>query len=55
MANAKSLTGTKYKVIDCHCKRISIEMMDLDFLEKVCFVLDCEVLDLLKYQCPKIP
>ena len=30
-------------------------MADLDFLAKVCFVLDCEVSDLLEYQRPKMP
>ena len=30
-------------------------MADLDFLAKVCFVLDCEVSDLLEYQRPEMP
>ena len=51
----RTLTGTKYEVIDRYYKGVSIEMADLDFLAKVCFVLDCEVSDLLEYQRPKIP
>ena len=51
----RTLTGTKYEVIDRYYKGVSIEMADLDFLAKVCFVLDCEVSDLLEYQRPKMP
>lgn len=45
-----TLTGTKYDVVDRYYKGISIEMADLDFLAKVCYVLDCEVSDLLEYE-----
>lgn len=51
----RTLTGTKYEVIDRYYKGVSIEMADLDFLAKVCFVLDCEVSDLLEYQRPEVP
>ena len=51
----RTLTGTKYEVIDRYYKGVSIEMADLDFLAKVCFVLDCEVSDLLEYQRPEMP
>ena len=48
----RTLTGVKYEVIDRYYKGISIEMADLDFLAKVCFVLDCQVSDLLEYVPP---
>lgn len=48
----RTLTGTKYEVIDRYYKGISIEMVDLDFLAKVCYVLDCKISDLLEYQRP---
>lgn len=49
----RTLTGVKYEVIDRYYKAIRVEMADLDFLAKVCFVLDCEIADLLEYQKPK--
>lgn len=50
----RTLTGSKYEVIDRYYKGISIAMADLDFLARVCFVLDCEVSDLLEYQRPEM-
>ena len=49
----RTLTGTKYDVIDRYYKGVGVEMADLDFLAKVCYVLDCEVSDLLEYQRPE--
>lgn len=47
------LTGVKYDVVDRYYKGVSVEMADLDFLAKVCYVLDCQVGDLLEYQGPR--
>lgn len=47
----RTLTGAKYEVIDRYFKGVGVERVDLDFLAKVCYVLDCEVGDLLEY-CP---
>lgn len=49
----RTLTGVKYEVIDRYYKGVSVEMADLDFLAKVCYVLDCQVGDLLEYQRPE--
>lgn len=49
----RALTGTKYDVIDRYYKGVSIEMVDLDFMAKVCYVLNCEISDLLEYQRPQ--
>ena len=49
----RTLTGTKCDVIDRYYRGVSVEMADLDFLAKVCYVLDCEVSDLLEYQRPE--
>ena len=46
----RTLTGVKYEVIDRYYKAQSIEMVDLDFLAKVCFALSCRIEDLLEYQ-----
>lgn len=47
-----TLTGIKYDVIDRYYKADHVEMVDLDFLAKVCFVLNCRVEDLLEYNAP---
>lgn len=47
------LTGVKYDVIDRYYKGSRVEMADLDFLAKVCYVLDCQVGDLLEYERPE--
>ena len=49
----RTLTGVKYDVIDRYYKGDHIIMADLDFLAKVCYVLDCEIADLLEYQRPE--
>ena len=48
----RTLTGTKYEVIDRYYKGVNIEMVDLNFLAKVCYLLGCVVNDLLEYQHP---
>lgn len=48
----RTLTGVKYDVIDRYYKGNNIIMADLDFLAKVCCVLDCKIEDLLEYQNP---
>lgn len=44
------LTGVKYGVVDRYYKARSIEMVDLNFLAKVCFVLSCDISDILEYK-----
>ena len=46
----RTLTGVKYEVIDRYYKNKNIERVDLDFLAKVCFVLNCDISDLLEYK-----
>lgn len=46
----RTLTGTRYEVIDRYYKAQNIERIDLDFFAKVCFVLDCEISDLLEFE-----
>ena len=48
----RTLTGVKYDVIDRYYKGQDIALVDLDFLAKVCYVLDCTVEDLLQYEGP---
>jgi putative transcriptional regulator len=42
------LTGIRFEVADRLYKGI-IERMDMDVLARVCFVLDCQVGDIIKY------
>ena len=46
----KTLTGVKYDVIDRYYRSERIQMVDLDFLAKVCCVLNCSLNDLLEYE-----
>ena len=50
----RTLTGVKYDVIDRYYKGQDIALVDLDFLAKVCYVLDCKVEDLLQYKGPDL-
>lgn len=49
----KNLTGIKYEVIDRYYQN-HIERVDLDFIAKVCYVLNCKVEDLLEYENPPV-
>ena len=46
----RSLTGVKYEVVDRYYKADNVERVDLDFLAKACYVLNCKVGDLLEYE-----
>ena len=48
-----TLTGVKSEVIDRYYKGNNVELVDLDFLSKVCYVLNCSISDLLEYQPPE--
>lgn len=47
------LTGTKYGIIDRYFKAEQVERVDLDFLAKVCYTLDCKIEDILEYEEPE--
>jgi len=48
----RTLTGVKYEVIDRYYKAKQVSMADLDFLAKVCYVLNCKIEDLLECDKP---
>ncbi len=50
-----ALMGVKYAVVDRYYKGGPIARFDLDFLARVCYVLDCQVEDILEYQRPEEP
>lgn len=43
-----SLTGVRFEVADRLYKGI-VERMDMDVLARVCYVLDCQVADVIHY------
>lgn len=45
----RTITGIKYDVIDRYYKNENIERVDLDFIAKVCYCLNCRVEDVLTY------
>ena len=47
-----SLTGVKYEIIDRYYKE-RIERVDMDLLAKICYVLNCQISDLLEYFPPQ--
>lgn len=49
----RTLTGIKYDVIDRYYKGCDIARVDLDFMARVCFVLNCKLSDLLEYIPPE--
>lgn len=46
----RTLMGVKYEVVDRYYKAENVERVDLDFLAKACFVLNCNIEDLLEYE-----
>ena len=47
------LTGLVYNSINRYYQSAPITSVDLDILSKICFVLDCQVADILHYQRPE--
>jgi putative transcriptional regulator len=48
-----NLTGLVYNSINRYYQSAPIASVDLDILAKICFVLDCEVKDILIYEKPR--
>jgi putative transcriptional regulator len=47
-----TLTGLAYNSVDRYYKNMPISSVDLDVLAKLCFVLNCEIADVLRYERP---
>lgn len=43
------LTGVKYDIVNRYYKAENIERIDLDFFARVCFVLNCDISEVLEY------
>ena len=46
------LTNLKYTTIKSYYNNMPITRVDLDVLAKMCYVLDCDIKDILEYKGP---
>lgn len=44
------LTGVKYSVIDRYYRADNVERVDLDILSRICYVLNCNLNELMEYR-----
>lgn len=44
------LTDIKYSVIDRYYRADNVERVDLDVLSRICYVLECDLDDLMEYR-----
>ena len=45
-------TGLAYNSINRYYQGDALSSIDLDILAKICFVLDCDITDVLRYERP---
>ncbi|MCL2603444.1 MAG: helix-turn-helix transcriptional regulator [Defluviitaleaceae bacterium] len=50
-----NLTGLVYNSINRYYQSAPISSVDLDILAKICYVLNCKIEDILKYEKPPLP
>ena len=48
-----TLTGLVYNSVNRYYQNAPISSVDLDVLSKICFVMNCEIADVLKYERPE--
>ena len=46
------LTSLKHSTVKCYYNNCPITRVDLDVVSKLCYVLDCEIQDILEYKHP---
>jgi len=49
-----TLTGLVYNSVNRYYQNMPISSVDLDVLAKMCFVLNCEIGDVLRYERPEV-
>jgi len=47
-----TLTGLVYNSVNRYYQNVPIASIDLDVLAKICFVLNCNIADVLRYEKP---
>jgi len=47
-----TLTGLVYNSVNRYFQNAPISSVDLDVLAKICFVLNCDISDVLRYERP---
>jgi len=48
------MTNVKYQTVKNYYDNVSLSRVDLDVVAKLCYVLDCKVEDILKYNGPHL-
>ena len=48
-----TLTGLVYNSVNRYYQNAPITSVDLDVLAKICFVMNCEISDVLRYERPE--
>jgi len=48
-----NLTGLVYNSVNRYYQNAPISSVDLDVLAKICFVLNCDISDVLRYEKPE--
>ena len=46
------LTSLKHSTIKSYYNNCPITRVDLDVISKMCYVLNCQIEDILEYKCP---
>ena len=44
------MMGVSYSILSRYCSDIDFHLVDFDFLARACYVLKCDISDLVKYQ-----
>lgn len=48
-----NLMGVSYSILLRYCNNEEFGLVDLDFLARACYVLNCDITDLIEYRNPK--
>ena len=49
-----NLMGVSYSILLRYCNHEEFGLVDFDFLARACYVLNCDITDLIEYKNPKL-
>ena len=49
-----NLMGVSYSILLRYCNHEEYGLVDFDFLARACYVLNCDITDLIEYKNPKL-